>query len=148
MVALREVLSRFRPVAAPGAPTGAAVPADRAAVRDAELKPVFASLDDAEAGARGIRDQAAVEAAAIRAGGARQADALLREALERAPGERERAARQVRLEADEYCAAVFESSSARIDSMNARAGPRVEAFVGEAVAEVAARLRRAPGADR
>lgn len=149
MVTLREILTRFRPVAVPGAPTGGAVPADREAERDAELAPVFASLDEAEAEARGIRDGAAGEAAAIRAAGALRAEAIIQEALSRAPQERDRVARRVRLEADEYCAATLERAQERSASMRARARPLARAFAADLVARVAAELRmREPGADR
>lgn len=149
MVALREYLARFRVVAAPGAPVRGAPSVDGDARRDAELEPVFASLDDAEAEARGILDRAADEAVAIRTEGTRRAEAIVQEALDRAPDERDRVARRLRLEADEYCAAVLDDARERTESMRTRAEPLVETFAAGVVAAVAARLRASePGAVR
>jgi hypothetical protein len=148
MVALREVLSRFRSAGVPGALAGA-VPADREAGRDAELEPVFGALDGAEAEARGIRARAAEQAEAIRAEGARRAEAIVREAVARAPDECEQAARRTRLDTDEYCATVIERSRTRAESVRSRAEPRLRALVDRIVAEAAARLRpREPGPGR
>ena len=140
MVALREVLSRFRPAGVAGAATGAAVPADRTADRDAELAPVFASLDGTEAEVREIRARAVQKADAIRADAERHAQELLRNALARAPLERERAAQQTRLETDEYCAAVLERSTVRVESIRRQAESRIRVLVERTVAELFARL--------
>lgn len=149
MVALREVLSRFRPAGVAGAPAGAAVPADRAADRDRELAPVFAALDDTEAQVREILARAARQAEAIRADGERQARQILRDARERAPLERETAARQIRVETDEYCAAVLDRSSTRAEAIRVLARPGVCALVDQTVAALFERLGAAePGADR
>ena len=134
MVALREVLSRFRPAGVAGASAGAAVPADRTADRDAELAPVFAALDDTQAQAREILARAARQAEAIRADGERQAQQILRDARDRAPLEREAAARQTRIETDEYCAAVLDRSSTHAESIRTLAQPRIRALADQTVA--------------
>ncbi|HEU5333369.1 MAG TPA: hypothetical protein VFU73_11400 [Actinocrinis sp.] len=149
MVALREVLSRFRPAGVAGAPVGAAVPEDRTADRDGELACVFAALDDAEAQVRRILAGATRQAEAIRADGERQAQQILRDARERAPLERERAARRTRLETDEYCAAVLDRSSTHAESIRTLAQPRIRALVDQSVAALFEQLRLpGPGARR
>lgn len=146
MVALREILTRFRPVTVPGAPVGGAVPGDRDAERDVELEAVFTSLDEVEAEVSRIRDAAVREAAAIRAEAARRAEAILQEASSRAPEERDRVVRQAHLETDEYCALLLQRSRARAGLLHTRAGPPAQAFAADVVDRVAAGLRtRAPG---
>lgn len=149
MVALLEVLSRFRPAGVAGAPAGAAVPADRTADRDAELEPVFAALHDAQTQVREILARAARAAEAIRADGERQAQQLLRDARGRAPFERENAARQTRIETDAYCAAVLDRSSIHAESVRRLAQPSVSDLVDQTVAALFQRLGLSgPGADR
>ena len=149
MVALREVLSRFRPAGVAGAPAGAAVPADRTADRDAELAPVFAALDDAEAQVREVLARAAREAETIRADGERQAQRILQDARDRAPLERENAARRTRIETDEYCAAVLDRSSVHAESIRTLAQPGIRALVDRTVAALFERPHPSgPGAER
>lgn len=66
MVRLRDFLDRFRPAAAPGAPSRRGVPVDRAAEREAELAPVFTLLAETEGEADRIRQRASDEAERLR----------------------------------------------------------------------------------
>jgi hypothetical protein len=78
MAQLGELLERFRHPATPGAPAAAGgVPGDVAADLQAELRPLIAALDEVEEEARAIVDAAAVEAAAVREQGARDAEQIL-----------------------------------------------------------------------
>lgn len=140
MAGLRDVLQRFRPVAVPGAPTGGAVPADRASEQAAELAPVFALLDETEAEARAIRVRGDAEAAEIRQEAARRAEAILRDARARAAQEREHAASQARSQAEIDCAALVHLARARAQSLTARAEPRVREYAEQIVARTAAQL--------
>jgi hypothetical protein len=67
MPTLRELLNRFRPAGTPGAPGGAAVPADRVAELAAELAPVFEALTAARAEADAIRAASVTQAGTRRA---------------------------------------------------------------------------------
>jgi hypothetical protein len=133
------VLARFRPVAVPGAPTGA-VPADRAAQRAAELDPVFASLDGAVAEAAAVRARAEAQAAAIRDDGLREAEAVLRAARERQAAESEQAVQRARRDAGEYCGALLARSRQRAASIREQAEPDVSAFADEVVDRVVRQL--------
>lgn len=146
MAGLREALLRFRPVGAPGAPTSGAVPADRAGEQAAELAPVFALLDEAEAEARAVRSQGDADAAAIREEAARRAESIIRDARGRAPAERERAAGAARAQAEADSAALLREAHARAESLRARAGPRVHEYVEQFVARTAQQLMTPPPA--
>lgn len=141
MAALREIFSRFRPAVPPGAAAGGGAPADRAAQHEAELEPVFASLSDAEEQAERLRRQAAREAAAIRAEGARDADAIIRVALERATSERETARQSALAGSDADCASMLKRSRARAHELRSRK-PLVDEYVARIVAESSRQLPR------
>ena len=158
MVDVRGILRRFKPAGAPGAAIGAAVPADRTAEHEAELQPLFASLEDAEAEAHAIRARAAAEAAEIRQEARRRADSILEEAAERATREQAAAERQARAAAEQSSAALLDQAHARAESLRVHAQPRVQEFVDRIVTEIADTLlgtsdrvqppARAPGAAR
>lgn len=141
MVDVRGILGRFKPAGAPGPPTGAAVPADRASERAAELQPLFASLEEAEAEARAIRAQGASEAAAIRDAAQRRAEAIVSEATGRSVLEQGRAEHQARAAAERTCAALVDDARARAESLHAHSQEHVHDFVDRVVTEVADALR-------
>ena len=149
MAGLREALLRFRPGGAPGAPTSGAAPADRAGEQAAELAPVFALLNEAEAEARAIRSQGEADAAAIREEAAHRAESIIRDARGRAPAERERAAGAARVQAEADSVALLREAHLRAESLRARAGPRVHEYVERLVAQTAERLMAPqPASDR
>ncbi|GAA2006689.1 hypothetical protein [Catenulispora subtropica] len=141
MAGLRDILFRFRPAGAPGAPTPGAVPGDRVAEADAELAPLLASLADVEDEAARIRADGEARAAAIRERGERDARRIVDQA--------HRDARTARSDAEARARAVEEARSvalvAEAESEAARlrdhtAGP-VAASAARVVAAVAEELR-------
>jgi flagellar biosynthesis/type III secretory pathway protein FliH len=140
MPSSREILRRFRPVAAPGALSRRGVPADRIQERDAELQPVFALLADVEREAAAVR-AAAAEDAAARESAAREAAAALRaEGRTRAAAERNAAAAdRARLTEDEGAATVS-AARARAAELAARCAERLPPLVASATARVLAHL--------
>lgn len=141
MVDVRGILGRFKPAGAPGPSTGAAVPADRAAERAAELQPLFASLEVVEAEARVIRCRAVQEAAAIRDEARRRAETIVGEAVGRAAIEQDRSEHQARAAAEESCAALVDQARARAESLRARARTPVHDYVDRIVTQFADALR-------
>lgn len=140
MVDVRGILRRFKPAGAPGAAIGAAVPADRTAEHDAELQPLFASLQDAEAEAQAIRARAAAEATDIRQEARLRAESIVEEAAERATLEQEKAERQARTAAERCSAALIEQARTRAESLRVHAQPRVQEYVDRFVNEIAETL--------
>jgi flagellar biosynthesis/type III secretory pathway protein FliH len=139
MPSSREILRRFRPVAAPGALSRRGVPADRIQERDAELQPVFALLADVEREAAAVR-AAAAEDAAARESAAREAAALRAEGRTRAAAERNAAAAdRARLTEDEGAATVS-AARARAAELAARCAERLPPLVASATARVLAHL--------
>ncbi len=92
MPRVRDLLSRFRPSGAPGAPSAAGVPVDRTAELDAELAPVFAQLAPTERSCEAVVEAALAEAAGVRERAAERVRTLLATAAEDAPAERASAA--------------------------------------------------------
>jgi hypothetical protein len=80
VVAIAEILSRFRPVGAPGAAVTTGVSADHAAALAAELDPVLVRLDGAHARCAAVAAEAASEAATLTGEAAEQAARIAREA--------------------------------------------------------------------
>lgn len=144
MVDVRGILGRFKPAGAPGPPTGAAVPADRASEHAAELQPLFASLEDTEAEARAIRARAAEESAAVRDAAQRRAEAILNDAVGRAAIEQDRAERQARAAAEQSCAALADQARSSAESLHAHAQARIHGYVDRVVAEFVGALLRTP----
>jgi len=141
MNGLREMLRRFRSAGAPGAPTAGAVPADRRGEQAAELVPVFALLDEAQAQAREIRARGNASAAEIQAAATRESQAVIRNARERAALVREESRQQAFALAEAQSAAMIARAQAEAEAIRHRAMPRVTDFVQRIVAEAIARLR-------
>jgi cell division septum initiation protein DivIVA len=144
MAGLRELLLRFRPSGAPGSATIAAVPADRAAEREAEPSPVFADLAASETQAADIRARAAAEAQRTRHDAARQAEQIMAEAREGAVREREGATRRARTESEAYCAQIPSDARAGAESRQTRAQISVPEYTERFVADLAAQLCSRP----
>jgi V/A-type H+/Na+-transporting ATPase subunit B len=92
----RDFLLRFRRVGSPGRAAPGGVPADRAAELAAELAPPLSLLEEVEAEARRIREEAARVAADRRRDAERQADTIVGRARARADEVRAQAAARVR----------------------------------------------------
>src|SRR5690242_15475142 len=75
-MAIRDLLQRFRPAGAPGAASGAAVPADRVAEATRELAPVFEELAGTSLEAAGLRERAVAQATRRRRATAEDADQI------------------------------------------------------------------------
>lgn len=133
---MRDLLSRFRPAAAPGAAVRAGVPVDRSLELELEVGPVLALLDGADAECARILAQAWQDADGIRAQARDQASAITADAERTAEAIRDEAARQLldaaRDEASQAVAAA-EREAARIREL---AATRVPALADGAVAEI------------
>jgi hypothetical protein len=117
MVAIAEILSRFRPVGAPGAAATTSVSTDHAAALEAELTPVLARLDDTDARCAAVAAEAAVEAARLGADAAERAARIATTARTRAEAARKAAADEVvaaaHAEAEHVMRVAAEAASAR-----------------------------------
>jgi hypothetical protein len=134
MPRIRDVLHRFRPAGAPGAPSAAGVPVDRAADVAAELAPVFAELIDTERQCAAIRERAEQTAAATRSAAAEHARAIVAVAGGHVPAERAAAAARVRQSADGEFAAATAAAEREADELRRRAQERLPAAVERVVA--------------
>jgi hypothetical protein len=117
VVAIDEILSRFRPVGAPGAAGTTGVSADHAAALAAELDPVLARLAGADTRCAAVAAEAASEAARLTAEAAEQAARITSEARIRANAARKAATNEVvaaaRAEAERITQAAAEAVRAR-----------------------------------
>ncbi|WP_406481147.1 hypothetical protein [Streptomyces sp. NBC_01615] len=96
MAGFRDFLMRFRPVGLPGPAAAGGVPADRSAELAAELEPPLALLEETEAEARTIREDADQDAARRRQAAERTAKDIVEQARARAPAVREESASRIR----------------------------------------------------
>lgn len=87
MPALRDLLQRFRPAGAPGAPAAVGVPVDRRARAELELEPVFVALASAMRTSGEIRRVAAALAEAQIVAASTRAAAIIETADRDAPAE-------------------------------------------------------------
>jgi len=88
VVAVGDILRRFRFHGVPGAPIATGVPVDRAAEIEAELIPVFLLLEAAQFRATELVEEATVETARRRAAAAEQARRILVQARSQADAAR------------------------------------------------------------
>lgn len=144
MPRVRDLLYRFRPAGAPGPASAAAVPADRAAHRTAELAPVFALLAETEERCAALREEAGREADARRERSRETARRLLAEAESRTAVDRADAAAAVAAKAAGESAATVRAAEAEADDLLARAMERTPALVADVITEVEALLAGAP----
>ena len=136
MPSWRDIFDRFRPVAAPGAPSPVGVPVDRTPSAAKELAAVFALLDETEASCAEIRADAIEAADRIRRAGDAAAEQIL--AAGRTNAARERAAMAAaarsgaeRDRAERVASASREAARIRADGMAA-----LDTHVARAVARV------------
>ncbi|MET7425935.1 hypothetical protein [Dactylosporangium sp. NPDC005555] len=140
---IRDLLQRFRPAGAPGAAMPAAVPADRGAEAAAELRVVFAALDDTHAEAARIAARAITEAADRRRWAAGAADRIIAAARRSAQDTRADAFATARAGAARADTELLAEAEHQADALRARARQRMAECVPPIVA---AGLRHAYGA--
>jgi hypothetical protein len=99
MAGLRDLLHRFRPPGAPGAPSAAGVPVDQRARAEAELEPVFAALAETGHRCAEMRRIGTAWAQAREAEARRHAEMMIADAQRVAPEERADAAAEVERQA-------------------------------------------------
>ncbi len=137
MPAARGFLERLRTCGTPGAAAGAGVPADRVAEREAELAGLFSQLERTEAEAAAIRAAGRRDADAVRADADARCRTLLARADHEAETQRREAAARVAAVADAETAAALAAAAEEADRVRAHA-ERVRA---ELVATVLAAVR-------
>lgn len=145
MARFRDFLTRFRPVGLPGPAAAGGVPADRTAELAAELAPPLALLDTIEAESRGVRENAAREAARRREEAERTAAEIVGRARARAAGERAEIAERLRTAGRAEAAELPAATERELDVVRGRVARRLPALADRIVAEVTAELRREPG---
>lgn len=136
MTTLRQLLQRFRPAGAPGAAGQAAVPADRAARAEEELRPVFAVLADADAEATAIRAAAQAAAAQRRRWAGLAARRIVTAAHTRAQQTRAEAFAAARADAARTAQTAMADAQRTADAVRARARARLDAAVPSIVSAV------------
>lgn len=125
MAGFRDFLLRFRPVGSPGRAAPGGVPADRAAELAAELTPPLSLLEEAEAEARRIREEAVRVAADRRRDAERQADTIVGRARARADEVRTEAAARVRRAAEAEAAESLATAERNEAEMRSRTQARM-----------------------
>ena len=141
MAGLRDVLFRFRPAGAPGAPTPGAVPGDRVAEAAAELAPLLADLADAESEAARIRAEGEARACEIRSQGERDARRIVEQARQDAQTVRADAGARARAAQAAQSAALVAKAQTEATRLRDHAAGPVAASAGRVVAAVAKDLR-------
>ena len=132
----RDFLDRFRPAGAPGAAARRGVPSDRKADAVAELMPLVSLLDDDQAQAERIREQARDRAAQVRAAADHGRAATITRARMEALAVRDDAAARARAKAAAECEQLLSDSEAEIGRLRARVDERMPASVDQVVALV------------
>lgn len=130
MVVLSELLERFRRAEPPGAPAAATgVPADPAAEREAELRALFAALDETEAQVTDIGRRARNDAEQVRLSAARQAERIVAGAHERASALRDADVPDPDAEDDAEARSLVMRAEAEAEGVRERARARMPALV-------------------
>jgi hypothetical protein len=135
--AVRDVLDRFRPVAAPGAAGRAALPADRALAVAAELEPVFAALTGPLEECARMRHDAALARDGDLAEARAHAETLVATARRDAPGIRAETAAARQAEALAEVRRAADEAAGEADAIRARAARRTPEIVARVVARAA-----------
>jgi hypothetical protein len=144
VVAISEILSRFRPVGAPGAAVTANVSADHAAALAAELNPVLALLDGTDARCAAIQAEAAGEAATLAAEAAGRAARIASEARIRADAARKAATDEIVAAAHAEAARIVQSAAEAVRTRRPPTEADVLALVARAVRLVESLQANAP----
>ncbi len=136
MATTRNLLSRFRLMAVPGAAGIAGVPVDREAALREELAPVFAVLREADHDASDTVARARAEGEARRARTNQDARRILDEAREAAPAAREAAAAAETASAESDAAMLREAAHEEAGRIRRDATGRIPTVVDELVRRV------------
>jgi flagellar biosynthesis/type III secretory pathway protein FliH len=136
----RDLLSRFRPAAAPGPAGAAGVPTDRRDAVAAELAPVFAALAEVEQECDRLRRAARLAASAREATAAEQARVMIARARDQAAADRAAAAVRVREAAAAELAQLAASTEAAAEEVRRRSAQRLPGLVASVVERVRAEL--------
>ncbi|WP_433074168.1 hypothetical protein ACQP1P_26885 [Dactylosporangium sp. CA-052675] len=129
MTTLRQLLRRFRPAGPPGAAGRVAVPADRAARAEEELRPVFAALAAADAEAAAIRAAAEAEAARRQRRAGLAARRIVAAAQARSQQARAEAFAAARADTARAAETVMADARRAAEALRARARTRLDAAV-------------------
>jgi len=130
---VREMLERFRPSGAPGAPAMSGVPADRVAERSVELEPVFALLAGVQAEVDQIGSDAQREAMSRRALAGERAREIVAAARRAADSERAQAAAAAQAGAAEQASTILVDAQRAAETLAAEAGAHRPALVDDVV---------------
>ncbi|MFF4603216.1 hypothetical protein ACFY12_10770 [Streptomyces sp. NPDC001339] len=140
MAGFRDFLMRFRLAGPPGRAAPGGVPADRSAELSAELEPPLSLLEQAEAEARAVREQAALTAEERRRGAEREAEEIVAQARARAEGVRAESADRVRRAAEAESAELLASAEREVCAVRRQAEARMPELVDRVSALVRAEL--------
>jgi hypothetical protein len=140
MPRVSDLLDRLRPAGTPGPAGAVGVPADRRAVAEQELAPVFATLTATVQEAAGIQAAAADRAAEVQQRTAERAAAVIAQARADVPAERARAAAQVRANAQPELARLAEQAAAQADAVRRSTAQRLPMAVEGILTRVRAQL--------
>jgi vacuolar-type H+-ATPase subunit H len=137
MPPLRDFLTRFRPAGSPGAAAArVGVPADRSGEREAEVAPVLARLDDAEAECERLIAQARSDAEQIVAAARSAADAIAADAAQRARLAQLAAAQQALAAARKQAAHTTQVATQQAAQIRELARQRMPALVSRVVGTI------------
>ena len=130
---LRDFLDRFRPAGTPGAAARSGVPADRTRQLAAEVGPVLALLDEADAERAQIVARARRDAGRVTAAAQAEAAAIAADAGRRAQAAREAAEQQVLGAARDEAAAAVAAAMRQAAAVRELAGQRMPPLVDRAI---------------
>lgn len=139
-MALSDLLQRLRPAGAPGAAAPVAVPAEEEDAAAAELAPVFAALEPVVAECEAIRSSAQQTVSDELAQARRDAEAMVADALSRAPAERAAAAARIHRSGDAAADALRAEADTTAARLRAEGGRRLAELTDLVMANVRAGL--------
>lgn len=133
MPQMRAFLDRFRPAGSPGTAARSGVPADRSRQLAAEVGPVLALLDEADAERARVVEQARRDAEQVTAAARAEAAAIAADAQRRAQAAREAAERQVAGAARDEAVAAVAAAIRQAAAIRELAGQRMPSLVDDAI---------------
>jgi hypothetical protein len=136
MVVLRDVLSRFRAVGAPGAPAAVGVPGHRRRDAEAELQPVFDALAEVEASCAAVRAESSAQQQRWISEAGERAVACVAAARSSAPGVRAAAMAAYRRQAETDLARIESAVGRQAEEFAARAEDRIPQLIPDVVRRV------------
>jgi regulator of protease activity HflC (stomatin/prohibitin superfamily) len=138
---VRDLLDRFRPAGAPGAPSAAGVPADRYAAAAAELEPVFAELSAVVWRCEEIRQEAIAAATRRETEAEDHARAMIARARAQSEAERASAAATLREQAAQAASRALDNAEADAGEIRRSGDARRDALLDLVLERVRADLR-------